>query len=301
MINAILLGLRLVILVLSGQKQIALENAAMRQQLAVFKREVKRSELSRWDRSFWIGLKTIWKDWRSALVIVRPATVIGWQRTRFKRYWSRLSQRNGPGQPPVSSEIRKLVRTMVTANDLWGAPRIHGELLKLGFDVSERTVSRLILVLAHDRRRVLHFNVTEHPTAIWAAQQIVEAFPEDSAPRYPVRDRDGIYGRAFTARVEGMGIEEVRTSARSPWQNCYVERVIGSIRRECLNHMIVINSRHLRRILKAYLRYYHESRTHLSLEKDTPDSQRVHPRESGRIVQVPEVGGLHHRYERRAA
>ena len=231
---------------------------------------------------------------------------------------------------------------MVTANDLWGAPRIHGELLKLGFDVSERTVSRLMprkdkkpsqtwktflhnhvgqlvsvdfftvatiqlrvlyvfVVLAHDRRRVLHFNVTEHPTAIWVAQQIVEAFPEDSAPRYPVRDRDGIYGRAFTARVEGMGIEEVRTSARSPWQNCYVERVICSIRRECLNHTIVINSRHLRRILKAYLRYYHESRTHLSLEKDTPDSQRVHPRESGRIVQVPEVGGLHHRYERRAA
>jgi putative transposase len=342
MLNAILLGFRLVTLVLGGQKQIALENAAMRQQLAVFKRDVKRPRLSLWDRLFWIGLMMLWKDWRSALVIVQPDTVTGWQRTRFKRYWSKLSQRKGPGRPPVSSEIRKLVRTMVAANPLWGAPRIHGELLKLGFEISERTVSRLMpkkdrkpsqtwktflhnhvgqlvavdfftvatiqlrvlyvfVVLAHDRRRVLHFNVTEHPTAVWTAQQVVEAFPEDSAPRYVVRDRDGIYGHSFTARVEGMGIEQVRIAARSPWQNCYVERLIGSIRRECLNHVIVINDWHLRRILKSYFRYYHESRTHLSLDKDAPVSRKVHSRESGRIVQVPEVGGLHNRYERRAA
>jgi len=342
MLNAILLGFRLIILVLSGQKQVALENAAMRQQLGVFKRNVKRPRLSQWDRVFWIGLMTIWKDWRSALVIVRPETVIGWQRRRFKRYWWRLSQRKGPGRPPVGSEIRHLVRNMVAANPTWGAPRIHGEVLKLGFEISERTISRLMperdkrpsqtwktflhnhvgqlvsvdfftvatiqlrvlyvfVLLAHDRRRVLHFNVTEHPTAFWAAQQIVEAFPEDSAPRYLVRDRDGVYGHAFTARVEGMGIEEVRIAARSPWQNCYVERVIGSIRRECLNHIIVINDWHLRRILKSYFGYYHESRTHLSLEKDAPNSRKVQPRESGRIVQVPEVGGLHHRYERRAA
>src|ERR1700674_4814975 len=144
MLNAILLGFRLVILVLGGQKQIALENAAMRQQLAVFKRDVKRPSLSLWDRLFWIGLMTLWKDWRSALVIVRPDTVTGWQRRRFKQYWSKLSQRKGPGRPPVSSEIRHLVRTMVAANVLWGAPRIHGELLKLGFEISERTVSRLM-------------------------------------------------------------------------------------------------------------------------------------------------------------
>ena len=342
MLNTVLLGLRLVILVLRGHKQVALENAAMRQQLAVFKRDVKRPRLSRWDRLFWIGLMAIWKDWRSALVIVRPETVIGWQRTRFKRYWWRLSQPKGPGRPRVSSEIRKLVRNMVAANPLWGAPRIHGELLKLGFEISERTVSRLMpkkdtkpsqtwktflhnhvcqlvsvdfftvptiqlrvlyvfVVLAQDRRRLLHFNVTEHPTAVWAAQQIVEAFPEDSAPRYLIRDRDGIYGHSFTARVEGMGIEQVLITAQSPWQNCYVERLIGSIRRECLNHVVVINDRHLRRILKSYFRYYHQSRTHLSLDKDAPDLRKVEQRESGRIVQVPEVGGLHHRYERRAA
>jgi putative transposase len=144
MLNAILFWIRFVILVLGGHQQVALENAAMRQQLAVFKRDVKRPRLSRWYRLFWIGLMAIWKDWRSALVIVRPETVIGWQRTRFKRYWWRLSQPKGPGRPRVSSEIRKLVKNMVTANPLWGAPRIHGELLKLGFEISERTVSRLM-------------------------------------------------------------------------------------------------------------------------------------------------------------
>jgi len=278
-------------------------------------------------------LTAIWKEWKSALVIVRPETVIGWQR---------LSQSNGPGRPRVDLEIRNLVKSMAAANPLWGAPRIHGELLKLGFDVSERTISQLIpqrdkqpsqtwgtflrnhvgqlvsvdfftaptlklrmlyvfVILAHDRRRVLRFNVTEHPTAVWAAQQIVEAFPDDRTPRYLVRDRDGIYGHCFTARVEGMGIEQVRTAARCPCQNCFVERIIGSIRRECLNHVIVINAWHLPRILKSYFRYYHETRTHLSLDKDAPASRTIQPRQSGKIVQISEVGGLHHRYERRAA
>jgi transposase InsO family protein len=231
---------------------------------------------------------------------------------------------------------------MAAANPLWGAPRVHGELLKLGFEISERTVSRLMpkrerkrtqtwmtflrnlvgqlvsidfftvatirlrvlyvfIVLAHDRRRILHFNVTEHPTAVWAAQQIIEAFPEDTAQHYMVRDRDGIYGEYFKARVEGIGIEQIRISPRSPWQNCYVERVIGSIRRECLNHVIVINDNHLRRLLKEYFRYYHESRTHLSLDKDAPHSRAVQSNKSEDIIQISQVGGLHHRYERRAA
>jgi hypothetical protein len=147
----------------------------------------------------------------------------------------------------------------------------------------------------------LHFNVTEHPTAAWTAQQLVEAFPYDTVPRYLVRDRDGIYGYDFTTRVDGMGIRQVSISARSPWQNCYAERMIGSIRRECLNHVIVINEWHLRRILKSYLSYYHRSRTHLSLDKDAPASRPVQDRQAGRIIQIGEVGGLHHRYERRAA
>jgi len=342
MLNAILLGFRLVILMFDGHQQVALENVALRQQLAVFKRSIKRPKLRRGDRLFWTVLTTIWKEWRSALMIVRPETVIGWQRRRFKRYWTRLSQSNGPGRPSVSEELRRLVRCMANANSVWGAPRIHGELQKLGFVVSERTVSRLMprrdkkpsqtwgtflhnhvgqlvsvdffpvatiqlrvlyvfVILAHDRRRVLHFNVTEHPTAAWAAQQIVEAFPDDRAPRYLIRDRDGIYGRVFTLRVEGMGIEQVPIAARSPWQNCFVERMIGSIRRDCLDHVIIINDWHLRRILKSYFRYYHKSRTHLALEKDAPESREIQGRELGRIVQLPEVGGLHHRYERRVA
>ena len=342
MLNAILFWIRFVILVLGGHQQVALENAALRQQLAVFKRDVKRPKLRRWDRLFWIGLRAIWKDWKSALVIVRPETVISWQQKRFKRYWWRLSQSKGPGRPRVSSEIRTLISNMAAANPFWGAPRVHGELLKLGYEISERTVSRLMpkndkkpsqtwttflrnhvgqmvsidfftvatvrlhvlyvfVILAHDRRRLLHFNVTEHPTAVWAAQQIIEAFPEDRAPRYLLRDRDGIYGHCFTTRIEGMGIEQVRITARSPWQNCYVERAIGSIRRECLNHMIVLSEQHLRRILKSYFRYYHESRTHLSLSKDAPESRAIQANELERIVQIPQLGGLHHRYERRAA
>ena len=341
MLNSFVLAIRFLILVFSGHRQVALENIALRHQLAVFTRERKRPRLRDRDRLFWIALKKLWKDWRAALAFVQPETVIGWQRQRFKRYWWRLSQLKGPGRQRVYLEIRELVRTMVAANPIWGAPRIHGELLKLGFEISERTVSRLMptdrkptqtwmtflrnhvgqlvsidfftvatirlrvlyvfIVLEHDRRRVIHFNVTEHPTAVWAAQQITEAFPEDRVPRFMVRDRDGIYGESLRSRVEGMSIKEIRIAPRSPWQNCYVERVIGSIRRECLNHVIVINDNHLRRLLKDYFRYYHESRTHLSLNKDAPECRAIQSNKSDRIVQIPQVGGLHHRYERRAA
>ena len=159
----------------------------------------------------------------------------------------------------------------------------------------------VFIILSHQRRRVIHFNVTEHPTSAWTAQQIIEAFPEDQAPRYLIRDRDGIYGEYFQHRVQGMGIREVRTAPRSPWQNPFVERLIGSLRRDCLNHVIVMNERHLRRILKSYFRYYHDSRTHLSLDKDPPESRPIQHMELGPIISIPQVGGLHHRYERRAA
>ena len=231
---------------------------------------------------------------------------------------------------------------MAAANPLWGAPRIHGELLKLGIVVAERTVSRLLpkrrtppsqswrtfltnhvrdlvsidfftvptaglrvlfvlVVLAHQRRRVLHFNVTEHPTAAWTAQQIVDAFPDDSAPSYLLRDRDKIYGHSFRRRVKGMGIDEILTAPHSPWQNPFAERLIGSVRRECLDHVLVLSERRLRRILTRYFVYYHRARTHLSLEKDAPDMRPIQRPEVGAIVVTPEVGGLHHRYARRAA
>jgi putative transposase len=231
---------------------------------------------------------------------------------------------------------------MATANRLLGAPRIHGELLKLGINVAERTVSRLmpkrrprpsqtwrtflvnhvrdlvsldfftvptarlrvlfvLVVLVHHRRRVVHFNVTEHPTAHWTAQQIVEAFPDDCAPPYLLRDRDSVYGHVFQQRVKGMSICEVLTAPQSPWQNPFAERLIGSIRRECLNHVLVLSERHLRRILIRYFAYYHRARTHLALNKDAPHVRPVELHTAGRIVEIPEVGGLHHRYARLAA
>ena len=334
--------LRLLPVLFGGHRQLALENLALRQQLAVYKRMMTRPRLRRTDRLFWVGLARIWAGWRQSLVIVTPDTVLRWQRRRFREYWTQLSGRTTGGRPPINAEIRALITRMATANPLWGAPRIHGELLKLGIDVAERTVSRLmptrrphpsqtwrtflanhvhdlvsidfftvptarlrvlfvLVVLAHHRRRVVHFNVTEHPTALWTAQQIVNAFPDDSAPSYLLRDRDQVYGQQFRHRVKGMQIEEVLTAPHSPWQNPFAERLIGSIRRECLNHVLVLGERHLRRILTRYFAYYHQARTHLALDKDAPDLRPIELPAAGKIVEVPEVGGLHHRYLRRAA
>jgi transposase InsO family protein len=322
---------------------LVLENLALRQQLAVFKRRDPRLRLTHPDRLFWLALSRVWSRWRETLVVVRPETVVGWHRWAFRRFWTWRSRHRQPGRPPTSREVRDLIEHMAAANLGWGAPRVHGELLKLGIVISEREVSRLMpprprkppsqtwrtflanhvgtlasvdfftvptatfrvlyvfFVLAHDRRRVLHFNVTETPSAQWTAQQIVEAFPEDTAPKYMIRDRDGIYGDQFCRRVEGLGIEEVLTAPRSPWQNPYAERLVGSVRRECLDRVIVLGEQHLRRILKSYFSYYHRSRTHLSLGKDAPEPRAVHPPSMGEIVELPEVGGLHHRYERLAA
>jgi len=159
----------------------------------------------------------------------------------------------------------------------------------------------VFVVLCHDRRRIVHLNVTDHPSAEWTAQQMVDAFPWDTAPRYLLRDRDQIYGGYFDRRVEGLGIEQVLSAPRSPWQNPFVERIIGSIRRECLDHVIVLDERHLRRILREYVDYYHSCRTHLSLQKDAPVSRPVEPPEMGNVTATPKVGGLHHQYTRLAA
>src|SRR5438067_8799710 len=342
MVTLLLHLLRLLPMLCGGHRQVALENLALRHQLAVYKQMVTRPKLLSSDRLFWVALFRVWAGWRQALVIVSPRTVLRWQRRRFREYLARLSARPIAGRPPVNVEIKALVTWMAAANPLWGAPRIHGELLRLGFDVSERTVSRLIpkrrplpsqtwrtflanhvcdlvsldfftvptarlrvlfvlVVLAHHRRRVVHFNVTEHPTAHWTAQQIVDAFPDDCAPSYLLRDRDSIYGPAFRQRVRGMGIDELLTAPHCPWRNPLAERLIGSIRRECLNHVLVLSERHLRRILVRYFAYYHRARTHLALDKDAPDVRPVELPEAGRIVQIPEVGGLHHRYVRQAA
>jgi putative transposase len=317
------------------------ENLALRQQLIVLHRKTKRPRLKTEDRVFWLWLARSWDGWRESLIVVKPATVVRWHRQGFKYYWAWKSRYKG-GRPAIDPEVRDLIRKMSRANPLWGAPRIHGELLKLSINLSQTTVAKymirhprppspswrafldnhlkdlvsidfftvptvtfhilfVFLVLSHGRRRILHSNVTEHPTAEWTGQQLIEAFPWDGAPRYLIRDRDGIYGRDFTRLVNALGIKQVLIAPRSPWQNPYVERVIGSIRRECMDHVMVFNESHLRRILRSYLRYYHASRTHLSLGKDAPDPRKVQPPELGRIVELPEVGGLHHRYIRQAA
>ncbi len=323
------------------RRDLVLENLALRQQLGVLKRRgVPR--LKRKDRVFWVILSRIWSHWRKPLHLIKADTVVGWQRQGFRIYWARLSRRKSAGRRQVSAEVRDLIRKMSQANPYWGAPRIHGELLKLGIEISERTVSRLMprnrkppsqtwrtfldnhlkdlvsidfftvptltfrvlfvfVVLSHYRRRVVYFNVTEHPTALWTGQQIVEAFPEDTAPRYLLRDQDEIYGDSFRDRVSGMEIEEILTAPQSPWQSPFVERLIGSIRRDCLDHVIVLGERHLKRILTCYIAYYHEFRTHLSLEKDAPEPRAVQSPGLGTVVELPEVGGLHHRYKRRAA
>ena len=337
----ILIG-RAVALAFRGHQELVLENLALRQQLTAVKRATKRPPLRTRDRLFWIALARIWRNWRTALMLVQPDTVVRWHRDWLRRRWTRRSKPGPNGRPPVDQQIRVLVRAMAAANPLWGAPRIHGELRILGVEVSERTVSRflerrprppsqtwrtfltnhlasaasmdfftvptltgrvlfVLVVLSHHRRRMVHVNVTPHPTARWSAQQVVDAFPDDTAPRWLHRDRDRIYGDVCHRRLAGMGIAEVISAPASPWQNPYVERLIGSIRRECLDHVIVINEAHLRRVLTSYSRYYHRSRTHLGLEKDTPDHRPVSGTSTGPIVAIPEVGGLHHRYERRAA
>src|SRR5882672_7841280 len=274
-----------------GRPQLALENLALRQQLAVLHRKSPRLRLRPADRSFWVSLAVVWDQWRSALIVVRPETVLRWHRQGFRYFWRWKSR----GRPYVSPELIRLIRRMSLENQLWGAPRIRSELLLLGYDVAEATVAKYMsrrgrrtpsqtwrtflrnhlrttaacdffvvptatfhllfcfFILSHDRRRILHFNVTAHPTAAWAAQQIREAFlGDDTEHRFLLRDRDGAYGDEFRRVVRAIGIREILTAPQSPWQNPYAERLIGSIRRECLDHLIILNEQHLRRILQEY-------------------------------------------------
>jgi putative transposase len=323
---------------------LAAEILALRHQLAVLRRQApRRLRLRRTDRRLWVLLSRAWSEWRHAVQVVSPDTVVRWHRQGFALYWRWKSRPRGPGRPAVAADLRDLIRQMHAANPLWGAPRIHGELQKLGITIAQATVAKYLgrrpltpssqtwrtfltshiselasvdfftvppatfrvlfvfVVLSHDRRRIVHLNVTAHPTAAWTAQQFREAWPWDEAPRFLIRDRDGIYGEVCSNAMRSMGTEEVLTAPRSPWQNPFVERVIGSIRRECLDDVIVWNERSLRRHLQQYLAYYHRWRTHLSLDKDPPVPRATQTPSDGRIVAVAHLGGLHHHYQRRAA
>jgi putative transposase len=308
-----------------SHESLRLENMALRHQLAVYQHTVKRPKLRPSDRLFWVWLSRLWPEWEEALEVVQPRTVIAWQKKRFRDDWRHLSQSDKSGRPAMSTDVRHLIRDMWRSHPMQGDPHMGCERRKLGLTVAQwkaflnhhvqdiiacdfftvpTATFRVLLVLimlAHERRRLVHVHMTEHPTAQWTAQQIVEAFAWDTAPRDLLRDRDSIDGKPFQQRIQHMGIEEVTIAPRSPWQNPHAERLIGSIRRDVLDHVIVLNDRHLKRVLTAYIAYYHRFRTHLALEMNCPQPRAVEPPETGGVIALPEVGGLHYHYERQAA
>jgi transposase InsO family protein len=311
----------------------------LRQQLIILRRSAPgRIKLRRTDRLIFVWLYRLFPTVLQCAVIFQPETLIRWHRCGFRLYW-RWKSRGHAGRPPIPTDIRALVRRMCRENPLWGAPRIHGELIKLGITIAQSSVAKYmgrrlhppsqgwktflhnhapqiaavdlfvvptiglrllyaLVILRLERRLLLLVNVTANPTAEWVAQQITEAFPWDQAPRYLVRDRDSVYGAVVKRRLRAMGIRDRPISPRSPWQNGHVERLIGSIRRECLDHVVVLGEGQLRRLLAGYAEYHNASRTHLALGKDTPHGRPVLA--SGPISAVPILGGLHHHYVRTA-
>jgi len=321
---------------------LVLENLALRHQLLALQAKRPRPRLGVLDKLFWVLLRRVWSGWKRSLILVTPETVVCWHRAGFRLYWSWISRaRKAVGRKPIGREVRDLIFRMVAENPTWGAPRIHGELLKLGFDISERTVSRWLkranhnpdpaqrwlsflrnhreaiaamdfftvstltfgvlfcfFIIGHDRRKILHCNVTRQPNALWVVLQMREAWGYQQPQRFLICDRDAKFSADVISTVKQNGTEPVRTAFRSPWQNGVAERWIGSVRRELLDHVIVLNQRHLRRLLKNYVRYYHEDRTHLGLGKDTPGARVtacVSPH-GNKIISLPRLGGQHHRY-----
>src|SRR6202049_2073157 len=319
------------------KSRLEVENAVLRHQLIVLRRKERgRARLTNTDRWFFVLLYRCFPSILKVVTIVQPETLVSWHRAGFRRYWRWKSRRRG-GRPRIEIQLRALIRQMSMENSLWGAPRIHGELLKLGFEVARSSVAKYMVkrrgppsqgwrtffrnhppdiaaiglfvvptigfdllyafvIVRLDRRDLVWINVTANPTAEWVAHQITEAFPWDEAPRHLIRDRDRIYGSVVTRRLRAMGIRDKPTAPASPWQNSFAERLIGSIRRECLDHIIVLGEMHLRRILKSYAAYYNCVRTHRSLHKDAPASRPV--QRSGVISSHAILGGLHHRYAR---
>jgi transposase InsO family protein len=335
MIAFLSLFLHIVISPFKTQARLEAEISVLRHQLNVLRRQVSsRPRLTVADRVLFVWLYRLFPSLLSAITIIQPDTVIRWHRIGFRLYWRWKSRCRG-GRPRIPGEIRRLIREMSLANRLWGAPRIHGELLKLGIEVAQSTVAKymaksgrsrsqtwktflhnhaagiaamdflivptvgfkllfVLVILRHQRRRLISLTVTANPTAEWIARQITDAFPWNEAPDYIIRDRDGSYGHAVTRRLSAMGIRDHPTAPRSPWQNGHAERLIGSIRRECLDHIVVVGEAHLRQIIAAYTGYYNELRTHLSLDKDSPGHRPI--QRLGQLAARPILGGLHHQY-----
>ena len=334
-----LLGFALAVLAASfkSKSRIEAENAALRHQLIILQRKMQgRVLLTDRDRWFFVQLYRWFPSILTVLTIIQPETLVRWHRAGFRCYWRWKSRTRG-GRPQIDTDLRTLIRQMSVENPLWGAPRIHGELLKLGFDVAQSSVAKYMakrrgspsqgwrtflrnhapdiaamdlfvvptigfdllyaLIIVHvGRRELVWINVTKNPTAEWIARQLTEAFPWDEAPLYLIRDRDRIYGALVMGRIRAMEIRDKPTAPASPWQNGFAERLIGSIRRECVDHFIVLGEAHLRRILRAYARYYNNIRTHRSLDKDAPVSRSI--QRIGSLNSHAILGGLHHHYVR---
>jgi transposase InsO family protein len=321
-----------------------LEILALRQQLAVLNAKRLAPKLRSSDKAFWLVLRQLWPLWKRALVLVQPETVVRWHTSLFAFHWSWISRkRKRLGRKPTNNDLRNLIFRMVEENRTWGAPRIHGELRMLGFDISERTVQRWMrkaprtpqsakqwqaflinhreaiaamdfftvptltfgllhcfFVISHDRR-ILHLNVTKYPSGMWVAQQLREAFPYDSAPKYLIFDRAKNFGDDTLSTIRGLGIVPKRISFRSPWQNGIAERFVGNCRRDLPDYVIVLNERHLKRLMTEYVRYYHEDRTHLGLEKQAPVSRTPasdpNPGCRCQVISMTRLGGLHHRHD----
>src|SRR5439155_1890896 len=326
----------------SSRQDLMLENLALRQQLLALHTKRPRRRLTALHQLFWVGLRRIWAGWKQPLILVTPRTVVGWHRAGFRLYWKWLSRiRQTGGRKRVSNEVRGLIFRMVAENPTWGAPRIHGELLKLGFDLSETTVSRWLrqaprtpdpakrwltflrnhreaiaamdfftvptltfgvlycfFVIGHDRRRILRLNLTRNRNDLWIVQQMREAWPYTPAHKFLVFDHDSKFGHEVVSFARDMGSRPTRTAFRSPWQNGVAERWVGSCRRDLLDHVVILNERHLKRLMAQYGRYYHADRTHLGLAKDTPAGRPIVARSSvgSKIQSFLRLGGLHHRY-----
>jgi putative transposase len=289
-----------------SRQGLLIENLALRQQSAVFKRQRRRPRLTRTDKLFWLLLHRFWSSWKT-VVVVSPDTVVRWHRAGFHMYWRLISRvRKRIGRRPVTVEIHKLIFKTIAENPTWRAPRIHGELgdARLrSLRAQRRTITFGVLycffLIGHDRRRILHFNVTHHPTSAWIVQQLREAFPYEAPVKFLILDHDSKYGAEVPAAIRAMSLRAARTAVGCPWQNGVAERWVGSCRRELLDHVIAINESHLKRLLASYVGYYHQDRTHCGLQKQTPQT-RTRCSGQGKVISWPRVGGLHHRYERAA-
>ncbi len=326
---------------LRSRHHLVLENLALRQQLNVARRSVKRPRLTDADRRFWIAMVAIFPAWRDALCLVKPGTVLRWHRKGWRAYWRWKSKARRCGRPTIGWKLVRLIHRLSMENPTCGAPRIRNELLLLGHDVGESTVPRymvrhrcrgrgqgwmtflknhlkvtaacdffvvptatfrnlfVFVVLSHDRRHIRRIAVTLKPTAEWTARQILQAFPGGDEPELLLRDNDRIYDEEFSRVMKAVAIREVRTPFRSPWRNPCAERVIGTLRRECADHVIAISAQHLERVLREYVgMYYKPARPHLSHDGNSPLARTPEATPVDDVVATPVLGGLHHTYRR---